>query len=127
MAHGTIAFDTLTTSDQVETGTEKSIDTSYVFNGGAKAYVNFAGNASPLTNRSSFNVSTLTDHDTGQYTVTLTNAFGEECACGGKAGHSWVWYSATGNTSAIRGTNKNESGSATDTSIITVSYFGELA
>ena len=33
MANGTIAFDTLTTSDQVNTGTEKSIDTSYIFNG----------------------------------------------------------------------------------------------
>ena len=29
MANGTIAFDTLTTSDSVNTGTEKSIDTSY--------------------------------------------------------------------------------------------------
>ena len=32
VAHGTIAFDTLTTSDQVKSGTEKSIDTSYLFN-----------------------------------------------------------------------------------------------
>ena len=30
MANGTIAFDTLTTSDSVNTGTEKSIDTSYI-------------------------------------------------------------------------------------------------
>jgi hypothetical protein len=30
VAHGTIAFDTLTTSDQVNTGTEKSLDTSYL-------------------------------------------------------------------------------------------------
>ena len=36
MANGTIAFDTLTTSDSVNTGTEKSIDTSYIFNGVAK-------------------------------------------------------------------------------------------
>ena len=36
MANGTIAFDTLTTSDSVNTGTEKSIDTSYFFNGVAK-------------------------------------------------------------------------------------------
>ena len=32
MANGTIAFDTLTTSDSVNTGTEKSIDTSYLLN-----------------------------------------------------------------------------------------------
>ena len=36
IAHGTIAFDTLTTSDQVGTGTEKSIDTSYLHHGVGK-------------------------------------------------------------------------------------------
>ena len=36
MANGTIAFDTLTTSDSVNTGTEKSIDTSYLLNGTCK-------------------------------------------------------------------------------------------
>ena len=39
MANGTIAFDTLTTSDQINTGTEKSIDTSYLFNGVAKVWL----------------------------------------------------------------------------------------
>ena len=33
MANGTIAFDTLTTSDSVKSNTEKSIDTSYLYNG----------------------------------------------------------------------------------------------
>ena len=42
MANGTIAFDTLTTSDSVNTGTEKSIDTSYIFNGVAKAWCQHA-------------------------------------------------------------------------------------
>ena len=41
MANGTIAFDTLTTSDSVNTGTEKSIDTSYIFNGVAKVWIKF--------------------------------------------------------------------------------------
>ena len=43
IAHGTIAFDTLTTSDQVNTNTEKSIDTSYIFNGVAKAWADYSG------------------------------------------------------------------------------------
>ena len=43
MANGTIAFDTLTTSDSVNTGTEKSIDTSYLFNGVAKQWINLNG------------------------------------------------------------------------------------
>ena len=70
VAHGTIAFDTLTTSDQVNTGTEKSLDTSYVFNGTAKAWVD-ATNAAVLTD--SFNLSSGTDNGTGDYTYAITN------------------------------------------------------
>ncbi len=70
VAHGTIAFDTLTTSDQVKTGTEKSLDTSYVFNGVAKAWVD-ATNAAVLTD--SFNLSSGTDNGTGDYTYAITN------------------------------------------------------
>ena len=33
MAFGNLKFDTLTTSDAKNTSTEKSLDTSYVFNG----------------------------------------------------------------------------------------------
>ena len=52
MANGTIAFDTLTTSDQVNTSTEKSIDTSYIFNGVAKAWINLDGTGTIGTNDS---------------------------------------------------------------------------
>ena len=48
MANGTIAFDTLTTSDSVKSGTEKSIDTSYIFNGVAKVFVNYSGTGTTL-------------------------------------------------------------------------------
>jgi hypothetical protein len=75
VAHGTIAFDTLTTSDQVNTGTEKSIDTSYLFNGVAKAWVNLDGDSTAaLTD--TFNVGSLTDNGTGSFTVTYTNNMG---------------------------------------------------
>ena len=33
MANGTIAFDTLQTSDSKGSSTEKSVDTSYIYNG----------------------------------------------------------------------------------------------
>ena len=71
IAHGTIAFDTLTTSDQVETGTEKSIDTSYLLNGVAKTHnrFNFDGN----TVTGSFNQSSVSDIGTGEYQATYTN------------------------------------------------------
>ena len=72
MANGTIAFDTLTTSDQVNTGTEKSIDTSYLLNGVAKSHgvVNQSGTVA-ITD--SFNTSSVNDDGTGLNTVTFTN------------------------------------------------------
>ena len=74
MANGTIAFDTLTTSDSVDTGTERSIDTSYLLNGSAKAWAILDGTGTVgLTN--SFNCSSITDNSTGDYTVTYANAF----------------------------------------------------
>ena len=71
VAHGTIAFDTLTTSDQVNTGTEKSIDTSYLFNGVAKVWCNH--NTTPSI-QDSFNVSGVTDEGTGSFDTDFTNA-----------------------------------------------------
>ena len=70
MANGTIAFDTLTTSDTANTGTEKSIDTSYIFNGIPKAWANF--DESNSTIRDDFNVTSLTDNATGYFTINLT-------------------------------------------------------
>tara|TARA_R100001509_G_scaffold94875_1_gene54977 strand:+ start:185 stop:586 length:402 start_codon:yes stop_codon:yes gene_type:complete len=73
MANGTIAFDTLTTSDSVNTGTEKSIDTSYIFNGSSKSWVNLDGTDASATARDSFNIGSTTDTGTGNYKVTFTN------------------------------------------------------
>ena len=70
VAHGTIAFDTLTTSDQVNTGTEKSLDTSYIFNGTPKVWCNHQYTA---TIQDSFNVSGVTDEGTGSHDTDFTN------------------------------------------------------
>jgi hypothetical protein len=43
--------------------------------GRAKAWVNFQG-TSTVTIRDDYNVSSVTDHATGQYTVNLSNAMG---------------------------------------------------
>ena len=77
MANGTIAFDTLTTSDSKNTGTEKSIDTSYIFNGVVKCWVNFDGSATNAASRDSFNVSSMADRGTGLSTITLSNAMSD--------------------------------------------------
>ena len=73
MANGTIAFDTLTTSDTVNTGTEKSIDTSFVFNGSAKAWYDLDGTGTVALD-DSFNCATLTDNGTGAYNIAYTNS-----------------------------------------------------
>ena len=53
-------------------GTE-SVDTSYVINGTAKAWVNFNGTGT-VAIRESNNTSSITDNGTGNYTVNFTNA-----------------------------------------------------
>jgi len=50
-----------------------SIPTTYVTNGSAKAWANLNGTGT-IALRDSFNVSSLTDNGTGNYTVNLTNA-----------------------------------------------------
>ena len=77
VAHGTIAFDTLTTSDQVKTGTEKSLDTSYVFNGSAKSWCNYT-TAATFVNNGSFNVGSLTDAGAGSCKMNFTNVFNDD-------------------------------------------------
>ena len=73
MAFGNLKFDTLTTSDSVNTSTEKSIDTSYIFNGVAKVWANYVGAGTTLAD--SFNTTSATDHGTGAYTITWNNDF----------------------------------------------------
>ena len=78
MANGTIAFDTLTTSDSVKSGTEKTIDTSYIFNGVLKAWSHV------LTHSSlgdSFNIASVTDQGGGQSNDTFTNLFANTNYC----------------------------------------------
>tara|TARA_R100000697_G_scaffold76121_1_gene88425 strand:- start:29 stop:430 length:402 start_codon:yes stop_codon:yes gene_type:complete len=78
MANGTIAFDTLTTSDSVKTSTEKSIDTSYIFNGVLKAWSHITTHN---TVADSLNVSSVTDQGTGQSNDTFTNPFANTTYC----------------------------------------------
>lgn len=48
------------------------VDTNYVVGGTAKAWANFAGQTSSI--RESFNVSSLTDHGTGDFSINLTSS-----------------------------------------------------
>ena len=134
MANGTIAFDTLTTSDQVNTGTEKSIDTSYIFNGVSKAWVEYDGTASGATIGDSFNVSSTDDDATGDYGVNFTNAMGNTkytCTFGdgeGTSSSGLRFLSDAGSTTSSQELYaRNVSNSAQDVDAASVVIHGDLA
>ena len=127
MANGTIAFDTLTTSDSVNTGTEKSIDTSYLFNGVAKVWKQAQGDS---TITDSFNVSSMTDNATGQFITVFTNSMSNAFYSGLSTGMSGDHLiSAVGNTATgqCRFDHYNQSNSAIDTGLHCVGILGDLA
>jgi hypothetical protein len=62
-------------ADQIEHSTAGSLDTSYVVNGSAKAWINFNGQATNI--RGSLNVSSQTDVSTGRDQIAFTNALGD--------------------------------------------------
>ena len=75
MANGTIAFDTLQTSGQID-GTARSIDTDYLLNGSAKAWLLATTDVGSIPD--SFNISGSTDNGTGDYTFSFTNNMANE-------------------------------------------------
>ena len=68
MANGTIAFDTLSTSGQID-GTARSIDTDYLLMGSSKSW---ALNAVDASSDDSFNASSGTDNGTGDYSKAFS-------------------------------------------------------
>ena len=113
VAHGTIAFDTLTTSDQVKTGTEKSVDTSYLFNGSIKQWVNLTA-ATPAY-KDTFNASTVTDTGVGRYAYPFTNPMGNAnysavgCASTKGSSNSYSFIVTTGDSDNTYGLHSTAS------------------
>ena len=130
MANGTIAFDTLTTSDSVNTGTEKSIDTSYIFNGVNKFWMQTRGDLVTANIQDSFNSSTVTDIGTGfidtNFTNNMANAFYSMSNIGMNGDHL---VNSTDFTLAAscRFAHYNQSNSATDPGIAAYIVVGDLA
>ena len=128
MANGTIAFDTLQTSGQI-TGTAKSVDTDYVVNGSAKAWVNFNGTGT-LAVRNSLNTSSVTDNSTGNYSQVYTNSFSAADYSGVVAVELTAHHSELDaiNTGSINVISRANSGSGTgDSSIVCINSHGDLA
>ena len=136
MANGTIAFDTL--SDkwiQRIRGTAKTLDTSYIFNGVSKAWVNLQG-TDACAIRDSFNLTSATDNGTGDYTLTIANDMGNttySCSIVQQVIHLLARYNiisdsdgkATG-TAGFFGFQTN-TGSALDPAEMSTSLLGDLS
>ena len=136
MANGTIAFDTLTTSDSVKSGTEKSINTSYLFNGVVKCWVNFDGSATNAASRDSFNVSSMADRGTGLSTITLSNAMSDSnyagtTSCmgtnGDDDGRNYVAVAMPKDTDEVYVNQFTVSASAADGGYVAAHITGDLA
>ena len=129
MANGTIAFDTLTTSDSVNTGTEKSIDTSYLFNGVVKWFATHRGDFSNAV-EDSFNVASHTDNGTGGVIYSFTNNMGNTDYCphvSGISGDHLISSEGYVNTTSCRFGHYNQSNSLADTGFSSHSAVGDLA
>ena len=117
MAYGNLKFDTLITSDSKNTSVEKSLDTSYIFNGVAKAWCFW--DQSDQSADDSFNVGSITDLATGQSALSLSNAMSSVnyTGVGGQSGSTTIYNVVAGpnTTSATFVRMINSSGTDTDT------------
>jgi len=64
---------TLRCTNLQDTSGSNSLTTAQIYNGAAKAWVNFNGK-NTVAIRAQFNVSSITDNGTGNYTVNFTTA-----------------------------------------------------
>jgi hypothetical protein len=109
-----------------------SIPTTYVTNGSAKAWVNFVGTGT-IAVRDSFNVASLTDNGTGDYTVNFSSAFGAAdyatpaSARRDAGGGAMVQKRTAGTASAVRVVAVGDGGSDIDVDEVSIATHGDLA
>jgi hypothetical protein len=118
---GTLVITTL--SD----GTNSTSATNCI-QGSAKAWINFNGTGTPAI-RASYNVSSITDNGTGDYTINFTNAFADinystVGFCGGSTGEAVASLGAsTYSTSAVQVKTRTVLDAAQDPAIYCVAIF----
>ena len=113
-------------------GTE-SVGSTYVINGSAKAWILFDGTGTIATS-DSFGVSGIADGGTGQYTITVTNAFSstDYCVSESMAGSSAVActynnYSSNTTTQYNCNLRRVETTANHDAKRANEAFFGDLA
>ena len=118
-------------------GAGLAADTAKYHPGVAKAWVNFNGTGTPAI-RSGYNVASITDNATGDYTVNFTEPMADANYCvvanyvasaGGSTAVGWqakVYDQTVNGFSISTGGDGTTSGSLSDTAIITAVVFGGL-
>jgi len=84
-------------ADQLEHSTAGSVTTDFLVDSSSKSFVNF--DMAGTTARDSFNLSSLTDRATGQFTANLSSA------------HDSAGYSCVGNSNSYAGNSFQGAGS----------------
>ena len=104
----------------ISDGTD-TVETGYVVNGSAKAWVNFNG-AGTIAIRESLNVSSLTDNATGSYFTNFTNAMSSADYGGSASGRTAgdLGFNSYGNNTASRLSTNSYDSSGTQTDALTV-------
>ena len=104
-----------------------NVTTTNVEQGLAKVWVQFDGQASGAASRDSFNVGSMTDNGTGNYTVNFSNnMFNDDYASAG-IGNTQAVTSEAVATTGITLLSANASGSQSDVTIMATSILGDLA
>lgn len=121
-------------ADTLEHSTAGSVDTQYVVNGSAKAWINFNGTGT-IASRDSFNVGSISDEGTGKYDINLTSSMNNDdycVTCG--AGRDSTTYHSAGfqppsnlTTSQYNISSTNSGGTATDFEQPMSQVVGDLA
>jgi hypothetical protein len=108
----------------------QSTSAENLINGCAKAWVNFNGSGT-VAIRQSFNVSSITDNGTGDYTINFTNALADAnfVLAGAANSVSWYgglhWQGTVPTTTSVRVATTNDSfgGSLMDPSYASLAVF----
>jgi hypothetical protein len=136
VAYGTFetnsqTFTGVTTISELSDGTD-TVETGYVVNGSAKAWVNFNGTGT-IAIRGSVNVTSLTDIGVGRISINLTNGLSDvsNAVAGGQAGQSSSPYTASPRFGFSSTTTYNQytaiGNTPTDAEFVYTTIHGDLA
>jgi len=118
---------TVDSSGQVTIRGEGSATTTNLQQGLAKVWVQFDGTASGAASRDSFNVSSMADGGTGNYTVNFSNNMSNDDYASAGIGNTSSITSEAVTTSTLNTLSANSSGSLADVTIMAASILGDLA